>query len=448
MPQALENLREVRLQKLKKLRELGIDPYPANWKLGGGKWEVRRAIKDVRSEKEGKEVITAGRLMGLRSHGKLTFADLRDETGQIQLALKQNLLLATCHLLPLLDIGDFLGVQGKLFTTSAGELTLEVSDFQILAKSLRPLPSEFFGLKDTEERYRRRYLDLIVNPLVKEVFLKRAQIVRILRSFLEEQGFLEVETPVLQPLYGGANARPFVTHHQALDINLYLRIADELYLKRLIIGGFEKVYEIGHDFRNEGIDREHNPEFTMLECYWAYADYENMMCLTQEIYLKLAQEIAGKPEIEYQGNRIDFSKPWQKITYQQAPKDLSGDLDESKIIEPTFVIDYPRKESPLAKPHREKRGLVERFEPVVAGMEMGNAYSELNSPLQQRESFEKQRGVAAEEKHPLDEDFITALEYGMPPTAGLGLGLDRMVMLFTDQASIRDVILFPTLRPK
>ncbi len=441
----LENLRKIRIEKLEKIRKLGIDPYPS-------KFEDRGRISEIRSQTLGTKARIAGRIMAWREHGKIVFADLKDESGQIQVVLKQDSLVPNAQcLVPLLDLGDFIGAEGELFKTDAGELSIEVKELTLLAKSLRPLPEKHEGLKDIETRYRRRYLDLLVNSEVKKVFRTRSKIVSSMRKFLDGKGFLEVETPTLQPVYGGAMARPFVTHHHALDIDLYLRIADELYLKRLIVGGFEKVYEICKDFRNEGIDRQHNPEFTQMECYWAYADYEEMMKLTEEMVCFIVKEVLGSSELEYQGHKVNLKAPWKRLEFTEAPKDEDGDLDEAGIIEPTFVINYPREISPLAKATPDNPEIVERFEPVIGGLELGNAYSELNDPLLQKEVFEAQvkaRAAGDEEAHPMDEDFVQALEYGMPPTGGLGIGLDRLVMLLTNQPSIRDVILFPTLRPE
>lgn len=441
----LEKLRQVRIEKLEKIRKLGIEPYPA-------RTEVRSQISEVRKKELGTMARVAGRLMGWREHGKIIFADLVDESGKIQLVLKEDKLLPNAYcLVPLLDIGDFIGVSGTLFQTDAGELSIEVKELTLLAKSLRPLPEKHEGLKDVETRYRQRYLDLLVNPEARRVFATRSKIISSMRKFLDGKGFLEVETPTLQPIYGGALARPFVTHHHALDIDLYLRIADELYLKRLIVGGFEKVYEICKDFRNEGIDREHNPEFTQMECYWAYADYEDMMRLTEEMVCSVAREVLGKLELEYQGEKINLKTPWKRVEFSEAPKGEGGDLDAAKIIEPTFVINYPREISPLAKQSPKNPDVVERFEPVIGGLELGNAYSELNDPLLQKEVFEAQtkaRSAGDEEAHPMDENYLQAMEYGMPPTGGLGIGLDRLVMLLTNQPSIRDVILFPTMRPE
>ncbi|MBM4401906.1 MAG: lysine--tRNA ligase [Candidatus Cloacimonetes bacterium] len=443
----LEKLRQVRIEKLEKIRKLGIEPFPARWE----KLELRVENRELRKKKLGTKVVAAGRVMGWREHGGIIFADLRDESGQIQLVFQSDHLPPTTnHLLELLDLGDFIGVSGSLFKTAAGELSIEVKELTLLAKSIRPLPSSWYGFKDIEERYRKRYLDLIINPEVKKVFATRAKIISAMRKFLDQQGFLEVETPTLQPIYGGAMARPFVTHHHTLDINLYLRIADELYLKRLIAGGLEKVYEICKDFRNEGIDRQHNPEFTQMECYWAYADYKDMMKLTEEMVGATAKEVLGGLEFEYQGKKINLQTPWKRLEFADAPKDAAGDLDESKIIDPTFVVDYPREISPLAKASPNNPQFVERFEPVIGGLELGNAYSELNDPLLQREIFEKQtkeRAAGDEEAHPMDEDFVECLEYGLPPTGGLGIGVDRLTMLLTNQSSIRDVILFPTMRP-
>lgn len=447
MQKPIENLRQERLRKIEKIHKLGIDPYPARWQF----LDKRLKIASAREKKLGADVIIAGRLMSWRAHGGLIFADLRDDSGQIQVSLRrENLNKTHWELANQLDRGDFLGVEGALYQTKTQELTIETANFALLTKSLRPLPSEHFGLEDIETRYRQRYLDLLVNPAVKKVFEVRAKIITTMRKFLDQKGFSEVETPTLQPIYGGATARPFVTHHQALSTDLYLRIADELYLKRLIVGGFEKVYEICKDFRNEGIDREHNPEFTQMECYWAYADYEDMMRLVEEMFGFIAKEVLGELEFEYQGRKINLRSPWQRLEFTKVLKEVDGDLDAAKIIVPTFVINYPREISPLAKASLENPEVVERFEPVVGGMELGNAYSELNDPLLQREIFAdqtKQRAAGDEEAHPMDEDFVETLEYGMPPTGGLGIGIDRLVMLFTNQRSIRDVILFPTLRP-
>lgn len=485
----LEGLRKVRLQKLSDLKKAGLNPYPA-------KFDKQHTVAQVLASLD-KKVATAGRIMSLRPHGKITFADLRDASGQIQLFFSESTLSHKLYAtLPLLDIGDFLGVSGKVFKTKAGEITIEVGDFTPLAKSLRPLPSSWYGLKDVEERYRRRYLDLIINDDIKKTFLLRTKIVSAIRRFLDGQDFIEVETPTLQAIYGGANARPFVTNHHALESDFYLKISDELYLKRLIVGGLEKVYEIDHDFRNEGVDRTHNPEFTMMECYQAYADYHDMMELTESLYEAVAQDILGSTKIDYQGQTIDLKKPWkrqtmaetigehlgyevgkmsdddlkkaiakEKVAYEGEPT-LTGvaagfvrgiaiatlfEAAEKKLVQPTFITDFPKETTVLAKPHRDNPSLVERFEAYINGWEMGNAYSELNDPLLQKAGFEEQvkaKKSGDEEAHPMDLDYVEALEYGMPPTGGLGIGIDRMVMLFANAQNIRDVILFPTLKPE
>ncbi len=431
----------------------------------------------------GKEVRVAGRLMTRRRHGKTQFAHIQDDSGKIQIYLRQDTLGDEVYeRLELLDIGDVVGVRGEVFKTRTGEVTINVFEWVLLAKCLRPLPEKFHGLRDVELRYRQRYLDILVNPASRQVFLLRTRIITLLRQFLDARGFVEVETPVLQPIYGGAAARPFQTYYNVLEQEMFLRISDELYLKRLIVGGLERVYEIGKDFRNEGLDRFHNPEFTQLELYQAYADYSDMMALVEELFRFLAVELYGTTEIEFAGRRIDFSRPWQRLRFVEALKERLGvdplelsdtmlarvaagqgievqpgtsraklldklfsELIQEKLIEPTFVMDHPRETTPLAKPHRRDPRLVERFEPVVCGMEVGNAFSELNDPLEQRQRFEE-AVRRNEEFATVDEDYCLALEYGMPPTGGLGIGIDRLVMLFTNQDSIRDVILFPQLK--
>jgi len=431
------------------------------------------------SEKTGVKVKIAGRIMGLRSHGKAIFMDLKDATGKIQLYARKDLLNEDFELLSLIDVGDILGVEGEIFKTRTGELTVEINHFKLLAKSFRPLPEKWHGLQDVEIRYRKRWLDLLVNPRIREVFITRRRIIKTIREFLDHRGFVEVETPIMQPVPGGATARPFKTYHNALARDFYLRIAPELYLKKLVVGGLEKVYELNKNFRNEGIDRFHNPEFTMLEVYEAYRDYLYMMDLTQELLCEIIQKVIGNFQIEYGGEKIDFTPPWKKITFRDALREIGGvDVDwqneknlkevarekglevdkltRSQILEhlldkkvvpfliqPTIVYDYPLETAPLAKRKKEDPSLVERFELFVAGQELANAYSELNDPLEQRERFK----VSADERF-IDEDFLEALEYGMPPTGGLGVGIDRLVMLFTGSASIREVILFPQLRPK
>ncbi len=476
-----------RLLNLEALVEAGFEPYPYRYPKTHSASEVLEAKKGAPPESEWpEEVALAGRLMALRRMGKVTFAHLLDESGKIQLYFARDL-TPRYELLKKLDVGDLLGVKGSVFTTKTGEVTLKVLDWTPLAKSLHPLPDKWHGLKDKEVRYRQRYLDLIVNPEVREVFKKRSQMVRYIRRFFEERGFLEVETPVLQPTTGGAEARPFKTYHNALEHEFYLRISLELYLKRLLVGGYEKVFEIGRNFRNEGIDHNHNPEFTMLEAYWAYADYQDMADLVEELLFGLALHLYGSHEVPYQGRRLNFKPPFRRIHFVEALKEKAGlpfdplDLErlriwadanhpelaqipsyklldklfglyvEPELQDPTFVFDYPLAISPLAKKHRAKPGLTERWDLYVGGMELAPAYSELNDPLDQRERFLEQarrRAQGDEEAYMLDEDFLLALEYGMPPAAGLGLGLDRLAMILTDQPSLRDVLLFPLLKPK
>ncbi|MBP8590974.1 lysine--tRNA ligase [Candidatus Shapirobacteria bacterium] len=476
----LGKIRQERIKKLQEWRHLGVDPFPP-------RLPKRELIEKARGEK-GKKVSVCGRIRAWRGHGGSSFADLYDQSGKIQLFFsRRDLGEENYHHLDLLDIGDFLFVRGEVFETKKGEISVKVSSYQLLAKSLRPLPGKWRGLKDIELRCRKRYLDLLINPASFDVFLKRSQTVSFVRSFLEKEGFLEVETPTLQPLYGGASARPFVTHHHALDVDLYLKVSDELYLKRLIIGGIEKVFEIDHNFRNEGIDKHHNPEFTMMECYWAYADYHDMMRLTEELFSRVAKEVLGETIISYHGHKINLKTPWERISMAEAIKHylgwdpqkisdrelkkklaqkkmiLPGEFNrgqamaalfeevEPYLVQPTFIYDYPKETTMLCKLKPENPDLIERFEPYIAGMEVGNAYSELNDPLLQREFFADQverKKAGDEEATPMDEDFLEAMEYGMPPTGGLGIGIDRMIMLLTGQENIRDVILFPTLRPK
>jgi len=512
----LSRLEQQRLEKLERIRTRGIDPYPARSRRSHSAAEAIRAFEAMEaagSQASGEEappvqpapdslpartgaaqaervqVALAGRLMSVRVMGGATFAHLMDGTGRIQIYLRRDELGEESYnfFRRDLDIGDFIGVSGTLFRTRTGEVTLRVRDFQLLAKSLSPLPEKWHGLRDVETRYRQRYLDLIANQEVRRIFLIRSQVISAMRRFLDGQGFIEVETPILQPLYGGATARPFETYHNVLDRTLYLRIADELYLKRLIIGGFDKVYEISKDFRNEGISTKHNPEFTMMECYQAYADYYDMMHLVEEMLAFIARQVLGTTQIRYQGHDVDLTPPWRRLTIRQALLDATGvDIEvdrtlealwgrvcelnlavepqptwgklvdellstfvEPNLIQPTFIMDYPVEISPLAKKKPDAPHLVERFEPFAGGLELGNAFTELNDPLDQRERFlaqAKQRAAGDEEAQPLDEDFIQAMMYGMPPTGGLGIGVDRLVMLLTDQTSIREVILFPQLR--
>jgi lysyl-tRNA synthetase class 2 len=462
--------------------------------------EALAAYDDAMGE-HGPAVAVAGRIAALRSQGKTTFLHLEDGSGRIQAYLRRDQLGERYSLLEQLDLDDHIGVHGTLFRTRAGEITVRASELSLLAKSLRPLPRgktqvgpdgavTFGGLQDPELRYRQRYADLAVHPEVREVFRLRAKAVTWMRRFLDERGFLEVQTPVLQPLYGGAAARPFVTHHHALDMPLYLRIADELYLKRLLVGGLERVYEIGHDFRNEGMDRTHNPEFTMLEAYQAYADYEDMMSMVEELVSGVVDHCCGTLRLERYGTTLDFTPPFRRVRFIEGVRERTG-LDlrtasddamralllargsdaaevaalaggrlqdevfktvlEPELVQPTFVLDYPKPLSPLAKEHRADPALTERFELFVGGRELANAFSELNDPDDQRRRFEDQAGQRAggnDETQPYDADYIRALEYGMPPAGGVGLGVDRLVMLLADQPSIRDVILFPAMRPE
>ncbi|WXJ86171.1 Lysine--tRNA ligase [Moorella humiferrea] len=483
--EAENELMAVRLEKLKELREEGIDPY-------GGRFARTHTTAQVRlnfEELEGREASLAGRIMAIRGHGKASFVDLQDRDGRLQLYIRiDNVGAEVYGFFRKLDIGDIIGVKGRVFRTHRGEISLEVRDLVLLCKSLRPLPEKWHGLKDVDLRYRQRYLDLIVNPEVKEVFITRAKILRAIRSFLDARGFLEVETPSMHAIPGGAAARPFITHHNALDIDLYLRIALELHLKRLLVGGLEKVYEMGRVFRNEGISTKHNPEFTMIELYQAYADYEDMMHLLEEMVAYVAAEALGRTTVTYQGEEINLTPPWPRLTMfaaiekytgvdfsrlneeeaRRAAMELGVELEpgldwgkivnevfearvEPHLIQPTFILDYPVAISPLAKRKKENPELTYRFEAFIAGRELANAFSELNDPLDQRRRFEEQmaaRAAGDEEAHMLDEDFLRALEYGMPPAGGMGIGIDRLVMILTDSPSIRDVILFPTMRPK
>jgi lysyl-tRNA synthetase class 2 len=498
---------EDRLRKLATLRERGVEPYAYAYPVDHASAAARAAFE--RAEQagaldetgSGPRVRLGGRLVSLRAHGKTLFADLADRDGRIQLYFRQaDLGVDAFGLLPLLDVGDWLGVEGALFRTRMGEVTLRVAHFELLAKAIRPLPfgkedvdestgerRVYGAFADVEQRYRQRYADLAVHREVRDVFIARARIISALRRSLDARGFIEVETPVLQPLYGGASARPFLTHHNALDMQLYLRIADELYLKRLIVGGMDRVYEISKDFRNEGIDRTHNPEFTMLEFYQAFADYEEMMRLVEELIGAAVAEVSGGTVLEFEGQSLDFTAPFRRLRFLDALREHGGidaatasdaelatraaglgvedaaglsrprlldelfkELVEAHLVQPVFITDYPRELSPLAKPKRGDPALVERFELMVAGREIANAFSELNDPFDQRERFEAQMRLRAggdEEAQQLDEDYLRALEYGMPPTGGVGIGIDRLTMLLTNQPSIRDVILFPTMRP-
>lgn len=481
----LNELMLVRRKKLDELRAKGIDPFGQKFV----RTHSAQEIHDNFDQLAGQRVRVAGRIMTKRGHGKAGFAHIQDFSGRVQIYGRLDVLGEEGYsLFEDLDIGDIIGVEGEVFRTQRGEVTVKVHQLTMLAKSLRPLPEKWHGLKDIELRYRQRYLDLIVNPEVQKTFIIRSRTIAAIRNFLDRRGFLEVETPMMHPVPGGAAARPFITHHNALDMDLYLRIAPELYLKRLLVGGIEKVYELNRNFRNEGISPKHNPEFTMVEIYQAYADYEDMMALTEELISSVAQEVLGTCRITYQGVEIDLTPPWRRMTMLEAVKEATGvdfsllndeearrkgrelgleisddaawgkvvnevfeEFVEDKLIQPTFILDYPVEVSPLAKRKQEDPRLTYRFEAFIYAREMANAFSELNDPLDQRERFERQmklREKGDEEAHRMDEDFLVALEYGMPPAGGLGIGIDRLVMLFTDSPSIRDVILFPLMRPR
>jgi lysyl-tRNA synthetase class 2 len=487
MTSRLERITEQRLDSLNRIRARGIDPYPHSYHLSHTIREVITLFEQQGESSQG--VSLAGRIMSKRSIGKMSFLDIRDSSGKVQLSFRYDLLgREKYEFLQDIDIGDIIGAKGKLFRTKSGELTLEVSDFTMLCKSLRPLPEKWHGLADVEKRYRQRYLDLISNEENKNIFILRSKIITAIRNFLDKQGFMEVETPVLQPHAGGALARPFVTHHHALGEDLYLRIALELHLKRLVVGGFDKVYEVGRAFRNEGISVRHNPEFTLLECYQAYSDYNDMMRLVEKMLRRIAQAVLGDTKLVYNNKIVDLGRPWQRLYLREAIKEHCGidfkdypdaaslrkrmteldmDVDPTKgrgrlidelistfvepnLVQPTFLMDYPVEMSPLAKRKRGDDRLVERFEGFVDGMEVANAFTELNDPVEQRERFRQQlkEQVADEEVEIADEDFLQALEYGMPPTGGLGIGIDRLVMLLAGQQSVREVILFPQLKTK
>ncbi len=488
----MSELRETRLEKGKALAELGQGPYALRFEPSHRTAELQQAHADLpNGEERDVAVAVAGRVMTRRVMGKLAFFTLADETGPIQLFIeKASLGDGFGHLTSLVDAGDLIGVSGSLRRTDRGELSVKVQSWQMLSKSLQPLPDKWHGLADVEKRYRQRYLDLIVSPDTRETFRRRAFAVSSIRRWLDERGFLEIETPVLQSVPGGADARPFATHHNALDLPLTLRIATELHLKRLVVGGFERVYELGRIFRNEGISTRHNPEFTSIEVYQAYVDYNDMMDLTEQLIAHVCQQVCGMTRINYQGTEIDLTPPWRRATMHELVLDATG-LDftgfssraeaaaamqaqglavpeladsvgrllveafdqkvESTLIQPTFVIDYPVENSPLARAHRSKPGFVERFELFIVGRETANAFSELIDPVDQRQRLETQmarKAAGDDEAQEVDEDFINALEVGMPPTGGLGIGIDRLVMLLTDSPSIRDVIAFPLLRPE
>ncbi|MDH4247886.1 MAG: lysine--tRNA ligase [Deltaproteobacteria bacterium] len=489
---------QIRLDKLKKLRELGVEPYPYRFR-------PTHRVEDLLAQAEpllesATPVSVAGRLMASREMGKAAFAHFKDNHHRMQCYVRQDTVSAAdWEIFGLCDLGDYVGLHGTLMRTKTGELTVRVERLELLSKALRPLPVPKVAMvdgkevvhqevRDVEFRYRQRYADLALNDEVARVFLNRTRIIQSVRAYLVAQGYLEVETPILQPIYGGAAAMPFTTHHKALDLTLYLRIATELYLKRLVAGGFDRVFEIGKDFRNEGIDRSHNPEFTMVEFYEAYADYHDMMDRFEAIWEQAALAVHGDTRFTFQEHTLDVKRPWKRLTMAQALKDLGGvdfaalddaavkarlkqhDLElegdfnrglamaalfealcEPKLIQPTFIIDFPKETTPLCKAHRSDPQLVERFEPYIAGWEVGNAYSELNDPVLQKALFEEQvarRHGGHLETHPFDGDFLRAMEYGMPPMGGVGIGIDRMAMLLLNQPNIRDVLFFPTLRPE
>ncbi|SDF17510.1 lysine--tRNA ligase [Sporolituus thermophilus] len=480
----LNELMRVRREKLAAIAAQDVEPYGRKYNFSHHAADVLAGFAAL----EGQTVRLAGRIMAIRGHGKATFAHLMDMSGRIQVYFRQDVLgEAAYDFFRLLDIGDIIGVEGVVFKTQRGETSVKATSFEILAKSLRPLPEKWHGLKDVETRYRQRYLDLIVNPEVRNTFILRSRIIQAMRRYLDNKGFLEVETPMMHPIAGGAAARPFITYHNALDMNLYMRIAPELYLKRLIVGGFERVYEIGRVFRNEGISIRHNPEFTLMELYQAYADYQDIMKITEEIIAQVALDVLGTTKITYQGQEIDLTPPWTRMTMPEAILKYSGvdfstvktveearaiadrlgvaydkkdgignilnnvfeEVAEKHLIQPTFIIGHPVEISPLAKRNKDNPAITDRFEAFIFAREMANGFSELNDPIDQKERFlaqVAQRESGDDEAHMMDEDYVTALEYGMPPTGGLGIGIDRLVMLLTDSYSIRDVILFPHMR--
>jgi len=489
----LQPLMVQRLRKIDDLKKEGINLFPNDFRADNTSGDLVKQYgqatpDDLKMVKESFSL--AGRIMAMRDFGKAAFIHIQDRGGKIQVYVRSEKVgEKSFSLFKKMDIGDFIGITGTLFRTKTHELTIDAASIRLLTKCMRPLPEKWHGLKDIETRYRQRYLDLLVNPKVKEIFIKRTRVIQLIRQFLDARDFLEVETPMMQPIPGGATARPFKTYHNALDMDLYLRVAPELYLKRLVIGGIERVYEVNRNFRNEGISTQHNPEFTMLELYQSYATFEDLIALTQEMVCFIAQDVLGGLELEYQGERLDLSPPWRRLTVEEAivqwggvdPKTLGdydkgleyaqragihlergiphgkiiteilGEIVEPNLIQPTFITHYPTDVSPLSRRNQAKPDLVDRFELFIAGKEIANGFSELNDPVDQRERFIKQleQGNSGEmEGHRLDEDFLYALEYGMPPTAGEGIGIDRLVMLLTDSPSIREVILFPLLRPQ
>ncbi|MDY3618572.1 lysine--tRNA ligase [Agathobaculum sp.] len=482
----LHELKRIRREKLAELQQAGADPFE---QVRFERTHHTCDIRDHFEELEGKTVRLAGRMMSKRIMGKASFSDMTDRYGRLQLYIKRDNVGEDVYKgYKKMDIGDILGVEGEVFRTQKGEISVMVRELTLLSKNLTPLPEKWHGLKDTDMRYRQRYVDLIVNPEVRDTFEKRSAIVREIRNFMDARGFMEVETPCLNTIPGGAAARPFITHHNALDIDMYMRIATELHLKRLIVGGLEQVYEIGRIFRNEGMDTKHNPEFTTIELYQAYTDYNGMMDITEDMVVHVCEAVLGTTKVTYQGTEIDFSKGWKRTTMADAVKQYAG-LDfmamspeealaavkakgvetekgkeswgdllalcydeyvEENLVQPTFITDYPVEVSPLAKRKPTDARLTERFECFVCGRELCNAFSELNDPIDQKQRFERQvalRAAGDDEANMMDDDFVNALEYGMPPTGGMGMGIDRLVMFLTDSASIRDVLLFPTMKP-
>jgi lysyl-tRNA synthetase class 2 len=484
--QELKEILRIRREKLKELQDGGNDPYQiVRYNQTHHAGEILENFETL----ENQHVSIAGRILSKRIMGKASFAHIYDVSGKIQIYVRKDELGdAAYDAFKRMDIGDIVGVTGEVFRTHMGEISVKAAEVALLSKSLQPLPEKWHGLKDNDLRYRQRYLDLIVNPEIKETFIARTRIIKAIREYLDSLGYLEVETPILQTEAGGATARPFITHHNTLDLDMYMRIATELHLKRLIIGGFEKVYEIGRIFRNEGMDVKHNPEFTTIELYEAYTDYKGMMDLAEGIYVAVAERVFGRMKFTYQDVEVDLTPPWRRLTMAEAVKEYAGadflscrddeearalarkiglevknetkgellyaafeEFVEEKLIQPTFIMDYPVEVSPLAKRKADEPWLTERFEFFITAREMGNAFSELNDPIDQRSRFlaqAKKRESGDDEAHVMDEDFVLALEYGMPPTGGMGIGIDRMVMLFTDSYSIRDVILFPTMKPR
>jgi lysyl-tRNA synthetase class 2 len=480
---------QTRLDKVRALKDKGITIFPSSFDRQHTVLDIRTRYSDISHDKSAEQVSTAGRIYIVRNHGKTLFADLGDETGKIQLYIRKNDIGDEQFELfnQFIERGDIIGVTGHVFRTKLGEITVWVQTFTLLCKAVCSLPEKFHGLTDVEKRYRQRYVDLIVNEESRQTFRNRSRIISLIRRYLDEHGFLEFETPILQPVYGGANARPFTSYHNFLDQKLFLRIAPELYLKRLVVGGFEKVFEIARNFRNEAVDTDHNPEFSMVEIYWAYRDFEDMMALTEDIIASIVFEVHGKFELPFENITLNFEKPWKKLSMADAVKEYAGidiyaftveqlselgrqnklddwekskthreflvqffeGLVEEKLIQPTFVYDYPVENSPLAKRHRTKEGFTERFELFIHGMEVGNGFSELNDAVDQKARFEDQdekRRLGDVEAQMIDYDFINALGYGMPPTGGVGIGIDRLVMLLTNNSSIKEVILFPSMK--